>query len=701
MGRAKVLAHLGDAKYRVELLPYTERVQTLIDGYEAFLVDAEQRYADYEADIANKRLEVEEMRMAVDALINDFETEGPPNLQTLLNLHNVERASAGLPPLVGATALHEAAQKHASWMRENDVVTHTGAGRSDPAERARDAGYGASLPPGQAGVGENCAGGQGLNSEVIKGWMGSPGHRANILNGTWEHIGLGFSQDSKKSFKTFWVVKFGKNDAEATLGPPGEPEIVDDVPEGPPAVENALTKLQGRAIELEFMLMQAALLEAEINNAKKQLEQLRPLIDDPKELEVWCADYSTDLPENLVVGVAEMYGEGIERPAVILPDKALLTTAPRSDWVAARDGLMQSRQGMTPEQVYANAAILPGWQKFKPMYRRGVVESLDHEANTARVGLIAVSSTADGLNINQAEVLEGVPVSHIWGNSFAFEPGDDVAVRFDGKDWESPKLIGFWTEPRLPDVLLAFPLIKNTTSTRYASVNLCPSLPEPEEGWTMRWYVTRYRLILNKQRPLLAAQRFKDLYFAESNAGIQFDPITVVNTSVTNPTVLDWSPPLETIEFLAGNECGTATIQTTRYLFEGDPAFPNETKIWFDVNPDILRKKTRVVLEPESLSVIAEIYQPKDGTFGVRKTGPILGELMGQLGTDAIDYETPVFTQMLSFELDEFPDFNIRVQGARTFQQVPYKPKEFQNFLSATVPGAEWIVIRYEHDREA
>jgi uncharacterized protein YkwD len=704
MGRAKVVAHLGDARYQVELLPYTERVETLIEGYEAFLVKAEPQFADYQERIFSKQLEVEEMRMAADALIGKYEAEeaeGPPDLVKLLDLHNVERAAFGLPPLIGVNALHAAAQKHASWMRENDVVQHTGVGGTQPFARARAEGYG-DTPLTLVSVGENAAGGQVYNSQVIKGWMNSPSHRVNILSSKWEHIGLGFSQDSRKNFNTFWVVVFGAGDPQASQGPPGQTEIVfADEKRPPDAIENALIDLQNKTLELKNIQLNAAFLEAEINNVNRQLAQLKPLVEDQKSLEVWSADYALDLPVGLVVGLAEMYGEGLERPAVILPDKALKTTDPRSEWSPSRDGLMQSRQGMTPEQVYANAAILPGWQKFKPMYRRGVVESLDHEANTARVGLIAVSSTAQALNINQAEVLDAVPVSHIWGDSFAFEAGDDVAVRFEDQSWEAPSLIGFWTEPRLPDVLLAFPLLKSITSTRYAELNLCPSLPLPEDGFTMRWFVTQYRLLLGRRRPSLAARLFRELYFAESNAGLEFDPITVVNTSVTDPTILTWNPPLETIEFPAGNDCSTATTQATPYLFEGDPAFPLETRIWFDVNPDIERKKARVVLEPDSLSVLAEIYRPKDGTFGVRKTGTITGELLGRTGTDAIDYETPAFTQMLSFTLNDFPVHQIRVQGARTFQEVPYKPKEFQNYLVATVPGAEWIVIRYEHDRGA
>jgi uncharacterized protein YkwD len=43
-------------------------------------------------------------------------------------------------------------------------------------------------------AGENIAKGQRTPQEVVTAWMNSPGHRANILNKRFTHIGVGFEQ---------------------------------------------------------------------------------------------------------------------------------------------------------------------------------------------------------------------------------------------------------------------------------------------------------------------------------------------------------------------------------------------------------------------------------------------------------------------------------------------------------------------------
>jgi uncharacterized YkwD family protein len=41
-------------------------------------------------------------------------------------------------------------------------------------------------------AGENIAKGYRTAEAVVNGWMNSPGHRANILNSTYTHIGVGY-----------------------------------------------------------------------------------------------------------------------------------------------------------------------------------------------------------------------------------------------------------------------------------------------------------------------------------------------------------------------------------------------------------------------------------------------------------------------------------------------------------------------------
>ena len=48
--------------------------------------------------------------------------------------------------------------------------------------------------------------GQKTPEAVMKGWMNSSGHRANILSSAYTHIGVGYAKDSKGN--TYWVQIF-------------------------------------------------------------------------------------------------------------------------------------------------------------------------------------------------------------------------------------------------------------------------------------------------------------------------------------------------------------------------------------------------------------------------------------------------------------------------------------------------------------
>lgn len=52
--------------------------------------------------------------------------------------------------------------------------------------------------------GENIAKGYRTPKDVVKGWMNSEGHRANILNPEFTHIDIGFDSESYS-----WVQCFG------------------------------------------------------------------------------------------------------------------------------------------------------------------------------------------------------------------------------------------------------------------------------------------------------------------------------------------------------------------------------------------------------------------------------------------------------------------------------------------------------------
>ncbi|MFJ2263827.1 CAP domain-containing protein [Streptomyces sp. NPDC087844] len=116
-------------------------------------------------------------------------------------LTNAERAAAGLPPLAGDPLLTRAAQAHSTDMVARAFYSHTSPDGSEPWHRAAAAGS------TRRTIGENIACGQRSPAEVVRGWMDSPGHRANILKPAFTHLGVGFAGGG--SAGTYWTQLFG------------------------------------------------------------------------------------------------------------------------------------------------------------------------------------------------------------------------------------------------------------------------------------------------------------------------------------------------------------------------------------------------------------------------------------------------------------------------------------------------------------
>lgn len=86
------------------------------------------------------------------------------------------RAGQGLArPLGHSAALQAAAQAHADDMAQTGELSHRGSNGSTASSRLRAAGYTACFNA------ENIASGQATPAQVFQDWMGSEGHRRNIL----------------------------------------------------------------------------------------------------------------------------------------------------------------------------------------------------------------------------------------------------------------------------------------------------------------------------------------------------------------------------------------------------------------------------------------------------------------------------------------------------------------------------------------
>jgi uncharacterized protein YkwD len=110
----------------------------------------------------------------------------------ILCLHNQIRASRGLPALRENARLRRAAVGHSSDMVSRGFFDHTAPGGSTMVDRIMATRY--VSPNVGWSLGENLAWGTGSLAtprEIMKAWMNSPGHRANIVKRSYREVGIG------------------------------------------------------------------------------------------------------------------------------------------------------------------------------------------------------------------------------------------------------------------------------------------------------------------------------------------------------------------------------------------------------------------------------------------------------------------------------------------------------------------------------
>lgn len=116
----------------------------------------------------------------------------PQIAQTTLCLINAERAAEGLSPVAEQAQLTKASVDFSALMVSEHFFAHVSPDGSELTDRLTASGY--LGHPGSWMVGENIAWGEAYlatPANIVKAWMNSPPHRANILNGDFEEIGLG------------------------------------------------------------------------------------------------------------------------------------------------------------------------------------------------------------------------------------------------------------------------------------------------------------------------------------------------------------------------------------------------------------------------------------------------------------------------------------------------------------------------------
>lgn len=115
----------------------------------------------------------------------------------VVELTNVERQKQGLKPLVLDEALSKVAREKSLDMQRNKYFSHTSPTYGSPFDMMKK--FGISFRT----AGENIAMGQRTPEEVVNAWMNSSGHRQNILNPNFTHIGVGYVENGN-----YWTQMF-------------------------------------------------------------------------------------------------------------------------------------------------------------------------------------------------------------------------------------------------------------------------------------------------------------------------------------------------------------------------------------------------------------------------------------------------------------------------------------------------------------
>lgn len=104
----------------------------------------------------------------------------------VVRLVNEIRVQNGLKELTYDWELSRVARYKSQDMKDNQYFSHTSPVYGSPFQMIQNFGI------TYRSAGENIAKGYSTPQAVVNGWMNSSGHRANILNASFTHIGVGY-----------------------------------------------------------------------------------------------------------------------------------------------------------------------------------------------------------------------------------------------------------------------------------------------------------------------------------------------------------------------------------------------------------------------------------------------------------------------------------------------------------------------------
>jgi uncharacterized protein YkwD len=114
-----------------------------------------------------------------------------------------DKSFAAARPLSLNPLLTRAAATHAQSMAQLSYLEHQGRDGSSPADRVGRTGY------NWRSVGENIAMGQTTPEQVVRDWLQSPEHCANIMEPRFTQMGLSYAVNKDSEGGIYWAQTFG------------------------------------------------------------------------------------------------------------------------------------------------------------------------------------------------------------------------------------------------------------------------------------------------------------------------------------------------------------------------------------------------------------------------------------------------------------------------------------------------------------
>jgi hypothetical protein len=467
---------------------------------------------------------------------------------------------------------------------------------------------------------------------------------------------------------------------------------------------NALTESTVTAKRTEDMArLNRDICKAQIIETQKAIAA-QQAIETEKTMQAWCVDYT----DNATGEVATIEIPGEPRGIVL----AASAPAPTPS-----DGILLSRAAMSPEQAYFNAAILPGWQKFKPTYRSGVIQSKDKETGKVNVTIEDAVSSAQGLDVNQQDVsLENVDVEYMTCGMEAFEIGDRCVVKFQGGDWKQPKVVGFVQNPKYCDIIIAFNIgglyDRNDAPTRRSSEKSGTLMPT---GALLDLTVFRIRRrihvntvdatyaplrpFMNRFEKLEGCQTWSEVLSVGADRGPAYvssapNPMQISSdyfyNTVNMPGIYDKIDPPDTPTIV--------TTKTSAIFGRTDGGF---FETWCDAEEDTATYGNVVSLTDDTLVYRQTVYRMKQDSiralYKTRSDGNYDNYIRSYLGHNNVDRSNIAATPVATVALGSMPNVTLQLNGAGRI----FEPKKFVACTLKVDQYTNMLLVRYKYKGNA